>query len=288
MRQPILVRERGHLDEILSDWRRLEEPVAFVPTMGNLHAGHHRLVARARALAHRVVVSIFVNPTQFGPNEDYLHYPRTLDADLVGLKPLGVDLVYVPEVADLYPLGIDRAIRIEVPGLSEILCGASRPGHFAGVASVVLRLLFAIQPVVMVFGEKDYQQCVLIRRLVSDLRLPVAIERVPTVRDADGLALSSRNQYLSAEERKRAPILYRTLETVADALETGRRDFSVLEREAWARLERSGFVPDYVAIRAEETLAEPDPVAIPAAYRILGAARLGATRLIDNIGWKAA
>ncbi|EQD28335.1 Pantoate-beta-alanine ligase [mine drainage metagenome] len=266
----------------------MEEAVAFVPTMGNLHAGHHRLVERARTFAPRVVVSIFVNPTQFGPNEDYLRYPRTLAADLAGLASLGVDLVYVPEVADLYPLGVDQATRIEVPGLSEILCGASRPGHFAGVASVVLRLFFAIQPVVALFGEKDYQQCAVIRRLVSDLRLPVAIERVPTVRDTDGLALSSRNQYLSAEERKRAPELYRTLETLALALDAGRRDFPVLEQEALMRLERSGLVPDYVAVRAEETLAGPDPAARGALYRILGAARLGTTRLIDNIGWPAA
>lgn len=286
MSRPVLVRERGELEEILSGWHRLGESVALVPTMGNLHAGHHRLVERARELAPRVVVSIFVNPTQFGPNEDYLRYPRTLERDLQGLEPLGVDLVYAPEVADLYPLGVRGAVRIEVPGLSEILCGASRPGHFSGVATVVLRLLTAVRPGVAVFGEKDYQQCALIRHLVRDLALPVVIDRVPTLRDPDGLALSSRNQYLSALERHEAPFLYRTLRAIVDALEAGSRDFLQLERDACARLEDSGWSPDYVAIRAEETLAEPDPHARPAAYRVLGAARLGTTRLIDNIGWR--
>ncbi len=282
-----LVRQRDQLERIRALWRRAEEPVAFVPTMGNLHAGHYRLVERARALAPRVVVSIFVNPTQFGANEDYLRYPRTLEADLQGLRALEVDLVYAPKVTDLYPLGVDQAVRVEVPGLSEILCGASRPGHFAGVASVVLRLLFAIEPAVAIFGEKDFQQCALIRRLVVDLNLPVALERVPTVRDPDGLALSSRNQYLSAEERIRAPALYQSLQAVAEALDQGRRDFPVLERKAVMQLEQAGFVPDYVAIRTEETLAEPDGRLGPVRYRILGAARLGATRLIDNIGWPA-
>lgn len=288
MTPPRLVRTLAELEEIRSGWRRREEPIAFVPTLGNLHAGHHRLVERARELAPHVVVSIFVNPTQFGPNEDYLRYPRTLEADLVGLAPCGVDLVYVPEVTDLYPLGIDRSIQITVPALSDRLCGAFRPGHFSGVASVVLRLFFAIQPTVALFGEKDYQQYVLIRHLVSDLRLPVRVEPVATVREADGLALSSRNQYLSPAERERAPVLYRTLQAVAAALDAGRRDFPVLEREALRPLEAAGFVPEYVAIRTAETLAEPDPLAPVMAYRILAAARLGTTRLIDNLGWSPA
>ena len=273
------VRDVEELEAALSPWR--EEGIAFVPTMGNLHAGHLALVARARELAPRVVVSIFVNPLQFGPGEDYQRYPRTLEADRAKLAEAGVDLLFAPPVEVMYPRPLEEISRIHVPRLSEILCGAHRPGHFDGVATVVARLFNLVRPAHAVFGEKDYQQLLIIRRMVADLAIPVTIHGVATVREADGLAMSSRNQYLDPEERARAPALYRTLKRTAEALRAGRRDYPELEREATQALLQAGFrAVDYFAILDAEDLTPPRP-GRPLA--VLAAAHLGKARLIDNV-----
>ncbi len=263
----------------VGDWRAAGERVAFVPTMGNLHEGHLTLVRRAREVASRVVVSIFVNPLQFGPGEDFERYPRTLAADRMALEGVSADLLFLPAETEMYPNGRDACTQVEVPGLSGILCGASRPGHFRGVATVVTKLLNIVQPDVALFGEKDYQQLLVIRRLAADLDLPVAIAGVPTCREADGLAMSSRNGYLSAEERARAPSLNRTLRQIAERLAAGEGDYNALEQAGKEALLAAGLRPDYLAIRAAD-LGEP---ARGKPLVVLGAAWLGSTRLIDNV-----
>jgi len=262
-------------------WRRAGERVAFVPTMGNLHRGHIHLVERARELAPRVVASIFVNPTQFGPNEDFAGYPRTLDDDSRQLTAAGLDLLFAPDVAEMYPRPLEHMTQVTVPELSGILCGASRPIHFRGVATVVSKLFNMVQPDVALFGEKDWQQLVVIRRLVTDLDFPIEIVGVPTVREADGLAMSSRNGYLTAEERAIAPALYATLVASAERLRAGERDFALLATEAKARLAAAGFRPDYFEIRRAHDLQPP--TAEDADLRIFAAAWLGRARLIDNL-----
>jgi len=262
-------------------WRGRQDRLAFVPTMGNLHAGHLKLVRHARTLADHVVVSIFVNPMQFGPGEDYETYPRTLEADTAALRQVDADLLFVPAVDEIYPGEIETTTRVVVPNLGDILCGAFRPGFFTGVATVVTRLLNLVQPDVAVFGEKDYQQLVLIRRLARELCLPVSIEGVATEREPDGLAMSSRNGYLSPSGRATAPILYRTLGEVKVAIEGGAVDYPVLERTAMAALARAGFRPDYVSIRRASDLGEP--AAGDTTLRVLAAAWLGPARLIDNL-----
>ena len=262
-------------------WRGRQDRIAFVPTMGNLHAGHLKLVRHARAIAGHVVVSIFVNPMQFGPGEDYDTYPRTLEADTAALRQADADLLFTPDVDEIYPGEMDSTTRVVVPGLGDILCGAFRPGFFAGVATVVTRLLNLVQPDVAVFGEKDYQQLVLIRRMTRELCLPVNIEAVATEREPDGLAMSSRNGYLNPTERVTAAILYRTLGEVKAAVENGAVDYPVLERTAMAALIRAGFRPDYVSIRRATDLGEP--AAGDTALRVLAAAWLGSARLIDNL-----
>ena len=257
-------------------WRGAGASVALVPTMGALHAGHLALIARARTLAQRVVASIFVNPTQFGPNEDLSRYPRDVDGDRRKLAAAGCDLAFVPTVAEMYPEG---AVAPVDPGpLGTILEGAFRPGHFAGVATVVATLLRQAAPDVAIFGEKDYQQLLVIRRVVHDLDIPVRIEGVPTVRESDGLALSSRNAYLSADERARAPALNRTLGEVARAFAGG--DRTAPERGIVSLLAAGFFKVDYLEVRDAATLEPPLP-SRPA--RVLAAAWLGRTRLIDNI-----
>ncbi|HHH44479.1 MAG TPA: pantoate--beta-alanine ligase [Gammaproteobacteria bacterium] len=263
-------------------WRRAAERIAFVPTMGDLHAGHLALVRHARSRAPRVVVSVFVNPTQFGPGEDFEAYPRTLESDASQLAQEGVDLLFAPEVETLYPGGTEATTQIDVPQVSRGLCDDFRPGHFAGVATVVARLFNLVQPDVAVFGEKDYQQLAVIRRMVRDLCWPIGIDGVPTVREADGLAMSSRNRYLDAAERARAPLLYQTLCKVAAAVREGQRDYRELEREAMEKLAAAGFQPEYVAIRHAQTLQALETGQRPA--RVLAAARLGRARLIDNVG----
>lgn len=264
-------------------WHAAGDPVAFVPTMGNLHAGHATLVRRASSLAPRVVVSVFVNPTQFGAGEDYAVYPRTPREDERLLAGSGADILFRPGVEEIYPEGPEAAVRVSVPGLGAILCGEHRPGHFDGVAGVVLRLLAIVQPEFALFGEKDYQQLLVVRRLVRDLHLPVEIVAVGTVREDGGLALSSRNRYLTPTERLRAPRLYAVLRRLREEIAAGRRDWEGLEAEGRRALEADGFRVDYVAIRRADDLGPPASGTDPGGLRLLAAARLGRTRLIDNI-----
>lgn len=261
--------------------RALPGRVALVPTMGNLHQGHLTLVRRARKLADAVVVSIFVNPLQFDRKEDLEAYPRTLEEDAALLEAEGVELLFAPGVESIYPEGMERHTRIEVPVVSEGFCGASRPGHFVGVATIVCKLFNLVQPEVALFGKKDYQQLLVIRKMVADLALPIEIVGVETVREADGLAMSSRNNYLDEEERRRAPALYRALESTACRLQEGRRDFATLERLAVEELESMGLRSDYFSIRRAADLGEPGED--DEALVILAAAFLGKARLIDNL-----
>jgi pantoate--beta-alanine ligase len=275
-----LARTVAHLRKAGAGWRANGERIGLVPTMGALHAGHMALVAAARAACDRVVVSIFVNPKQFGPAEDLSSYPRPEATDLDMLRRAGIDLAYLPGVEEIYPPGFATLVR--VAGLSEGLCGAHRAGHFDGVATVVAKLLIQVQPDIAYFGEKDYQQLTIVRRLARDLDLPVRIEGVPTVREPDGLALSSRNVYLSAEERRIAPNLARVLRAIAAALA---REPDMVARElarGTAELERAGLTVEYLEIRDAETLA-PVTAKITAPSRAFAAIHLGRTRLIDNL-----
>ena len=266
---------------IVSAWRRAGERIAFVPTMGNLHAGHGSLVGRASELADHVIVSIFVNPLQFGPNEDFAAYPRTPDDDRRILESLNVDLLFAPEVADIYPRGQESTARVHVPVIEDILCGAFRPGHFMGVATVVTKLLNIVQPDVGVFGEKDYQQLLIIRRATLDLCMPIEIVGVPTTREPDGLAMSSRNRYLSAEQRAAAPAIFAELERARTAIESGATDLAAIARRGGEALQQAGFRPDYFEIRDAATLEEPN--AQSHKIVVLTAARIGRARLIDNV-----
>lgn len=250
--------------------------------MGNLHAGHLELVRQARSRAQRVVVSIFVNPMQFGANEDFDDYPRTLIHDQEKLQQEKIDLLYTPTVHEMYPRSLETSTRIEVPEVSEGLCNDFRPGHFTGVATVVARLFNLIQPDIAIFGEKDYQQLAVIRRMVEDLAWPIDVQGVATVREADGLAMSSRNQYLEHNERVIAPLLYQQISALAVQIRNGNTDFVQLETQAMQQLNKAGFTPEYVCIRHADTL-QSLPVGKPAAAVVLAAARLGETRLIDNI-----
>lgn len=263
------------------DWRESGSRIGFVPTMGNLHEGHLRLVRRARSLCDRVVVSIFVNPMQFGPGEDFDTYPRTLEADKAQLEQARADLLFAPAVDLIYPSGLNETTRVQVPGVGEGLEADSRPGFFVGVATVVARLFNLVQADIAVFGEKDYQQLAVIRRMVKDLCWPMDIEAVATVREADGLAMSSRNRYLSAGQRERAAVLYQTLCQVAEGVRGRQQAFAELEAQAIQRLEQAGFVPDYVSIRDAATL-QPIETDNSGAV-VLAAARLGRARLIDNV-----
>ena len=270
----------AELRESLEAARGGGRAIHLVPTMGNLHAGHLELVDRAREGSALVVVSIFVNPAQFGPGEDFERYPRTPEADLAALQARGCDLVWMPEVATMYPLGPDAGFRVRVPeGLAGCLCGASRPGHFDGVAGVVLRLFNQTGPDSAFFGEKDYQQLVIIRRMAVDLSLCIEVVGVPTVRDARGLALSSRNHYLDSGELDIAPELHATLVEIARRWAAGEGTSDSLEESGLARLESLGFRPDYVSIRSGLDLGLPDG----RADRVFAAARLGSARLIDNV-----
>jgi len=277
----LVTQTKLELAEQMAEWRAHGDHVALVPTMGNLHAGHLSLVELAREHAERVIVSIFVNPTQFGEGEDFENYPRTLELDTRRLKTASADMIFAPDVDTMYPFGLDKATTVSVPGLTENFCGATRPGHFDGVTTVVARLFAIVQPDVAVFGQKDYQQQLVIRRMAEDLSLPISIITGETVRDDDGLALSSRNSYLTEEERRSAPILYATLAGVGEELQSGRRNFSDLESEAGQRLREAGFEVDYLAIRRALNLEVPDRDCDDLV--VLAAARLGAARLIDNI-----
>jgi len=262
-------------------WRSEGRRVAFVPTMGNLHAGHVSLIEAARRYGDRFVASIFVNPMQFGPNEDFAHYPRTPTQDERMLAEAGCNLMFMPDVAEIYPGGSERATRVDVPGLSRILDGEYRPGHFEGVSTIVSTLFHIVEPDVAVFGEKDFQQLTIIRRMVADLCMPVEIVGAPTMRDADGLAMSSRNQYLTAPERALAPRIYELLQAAAKRLSAGDLDFASIERTGVEALAKAGMKPDYFAVRAAADLSAPTPDARHLV--VLTAARLGKARLIDNI-----
>lgn len=269
------------LQQQLQQWRTAGSCIALVPTMGNLHAGHLQLVHEARRHADHVLATIFVNPLQFGPNEDYARYPRTFAADTAALQDAGCDAVYVPDVAEMYPQGMAGHTLVSVPGVSSLHCGASRPGHFDGVCTVVLKLLNMIQPHIAVFGLKDYQQLHIIGRMVQDLHVPVRLVGVPTVRAESGLALSSRNGYLDATQRQQAAALYATLQQLAARLQQGARDCRGLEAEACRALEQAGLRPDYVHICTRRTLALAG--ADDRELVVLAAAWAGNTRLIDNI-----
>lgn len=275
------LRDLSALRSALSALRSEGGKVALVPTMGALHAGHMALVAEARQRARFVVASVFVNPAQFGPNEDFSRYPRQEARDAALLEESGCNLLWAPTVEVMYPEGHESATKVSVSGVSEGLCGASRPGHFDGVATVVAKLFNQVQPDFALFGEKDYQQLAVIRRMATDLDFPVEIVGVPTQRDADGLALSSRNAYLSDEERLAARALPRAIGRAAAAIQAGEAVDTVLD-SARALLAEAGFDPiDYVELRDADTL---DPVtAVTRPARILAAARIGNTRLIDNL-----
>lgn len=279
MRQPTLLRTVSDLRAHVASWHAQGLSVGMVPTMGALHVGHLALVEEARRRTDRIVVTIFVNPAQFAPTEDFSAYPRTEASDIEKLAPLGVEAVFAPNAVEIYPPGFSTTISLTGPAAG--LETDFRPHFFAGVATVVAKLLIAGFPDIAVFGEKDYQQLLVVRRLVADLRLPTDIVALPTVREADGLALSSRNAYLGAEERKIAPSLAATLNKVAGEIRSGRPADAVLAA-ALAELQSLGFRPDYLALRNTETLALPSGAA-DEPLRLLVAAWLGKTRLIDNI-----
>lgn len=267
--------------EQIDEWRIKGARIVLVPTMGNLHEGHLALVRHAKSLADKVIVSIYVNPTQFGVGEDFGSYPRTLEKDCHALMAAGAHLVFTPDEATMYPLGTKNATHIHVPGVSTKLDGKHRPGHFDGVATVVCRLLAMVTPDVAVFGQKDYQQVLVIRQMVRDLSMSVAVATAPTVRAEDGLALSSRNQYLDESQRLLAPMLHAQLSRIAERLTAGARNYKALRHEALAALEEAGFLPDYVCVRDPVTLKKSRDD--DSHWVVLGAATLGRTRLIDNI-----
>ncbi|MGN5519376.1 pantoate--beta-alanine ligase [Halopseudomonas sp. Lyrl_26] len=271
----------AQLRAALARARQEGKRIGLVPTMGNLHEGHIALVEMALQRTDHVVVSIFVNPLQFGPNEDLDSYPRTLADDQRRLLDAGAHTVFAPSVNEMYPEGMQGHTLVSVPVVSDGLCGASRPGHFDGVATVVTKLLNMVQPDVAVFGEKDFQQLAVIRKMALDLCLPVQIMGAPIVRAADGLALSSRNGYLDENERRVAPQLYQTLQQLAGQLLAGRRDFDTLLEEARQQLQQAGFRPDYLELRDTTTLQPADEHSRD--ITILAAAFLGRTRLIDNL-----
>ncbi|WP_124949205.1 pantoate--beta-alanine ligase [Sulfuriferula thiophila] len=267
-----------HSIQALRSWRAQHNDIAFVPTMGNLHAGHLALVAKARQQASQVVVSIFVNPLQFGVNEDYSRYPRTMEHDVELLQSMGVDVLFAPSVEELFPA--PQSYHVEPPPVANELCGAFRPGHFRGVATIVMKLFNIIQPTIAVFGRKDYQQLTIIRGMVADFAIPVTLLAGETIRAEDGLALSSRNGFLSADERRTAPQLYAKLVEMKDLILAGAHDHMQIEQRAIDDLTTQGWQVDYVAIR-DSSLAIPSPDSKQLV--ILVAARLGSTRLIDNI-----
>lgn len=262
-------------------WREAGARIAFVPTMGNLHAGHRSLFELARRHGERYIASIFVNPMQFGPNEDFAHYPRTPTRDADMLREAGCDLMFMPGVAEVYGSGATSATRVEVPEISTTLCGEFRPGHFEGVATVVAKLFNIVQPDIAIFGEKDFQQLAVIRHMSADLCFPITIIGAPTVREVDGLAMSSRNQYLTEAERAIAPQIHASLLVATRAIAAGAPDLAGIERDGAARLTAGGFRVDYFAVRRRTDLAAP--TSADRELVVLAAARIGKARLIDNL-----
>ncbi|MDH5484723.1 MAG: pantoate--beta-alanine ligase [Gammaproteobacteria bacterium] len=269
----------------VADWKTAGDTIAFVPTMGNLHAGHLQLVSQARQQASRVVVSIFVNPLQFNEAADFEHYPRTIDEDCRQLQSAAVDALFLPTLDVIYPHGQSATTKVIVPGLGDILEGEHRPGHFTGVTTVVNKLFNMVQPDLAFFGEKDYQQLMLIRRMRDDLDMPVQVRGVATQREPDGLAMSSRNGRLDAGERQLAPCLYQQLAEIEGAIARGEEDFRQLEQDAEAHLDRQGFRTEYVRICRQQDLSAAQPG--DDKLVILLAAWLGQTRLIDNISFSS-
>ena len=263
----------------MRDWREKGQSVALVPTMGNLHTGHLQLVKQAKELADKVIVSIFVNPTQFVEGEDFDTYPRTIEEDIENLKTIRPDLIFIPDVDEIYPAGSNIETKVVVPELDSIFCGAFRPGHFTGVATVVSKLLNMVQPDIAIFGNKDYQQLLVIKKLVTDLCMPVEIMGAETVREASGLALSSRNRYLTEDEKEIAAEIYQTLTKISDVIKSGGDDLHQIEADAVDYLEDKGFKTEYLSIRDAENLGEPSDRDLV----VLVAAWLGKARLIDNI-----
>lgn len=275
------VSEIKSLRSQIKAWRQQGLSIAFVPTMGNLHQGHFSLVEKAKTLADKVVVSIFVNPMQFGANEDLDSYPKTLDADKQGLAEIGTALVFTPTVDVMYPNGLDAQSYVDVPDISMGYCGGARPGHFKGVATVVTKLFNMVQPDFACFGEKDFQQLQVIRAMVRDLSMPIEIIGVPTQREVSGLAMSSRNGYLSEQEKDTAKVLYQTLLNAGQSLDQGNKAFDAIELEAKQALELAGLKPDYFAIAEKDNLK---PATLETKeFVILAAAFLGKVRLIDNL-----
>ena len=266
----------------IKTWRAEHRTIAFVPTMGNLHDGHISLVKKAQTLADKVVVSIFVNPLQFDDKQDLANYPRTLQTDIKKLTQVGCNLLFTPDTEVMYPQGKDFHTFIHVPGMDDKLCGLERPGHFDGVATVVTKFFNIVQADVAVFGEKDYQQLLLIRKLVADLNLPIKIVGAATVREDSGLAMSSRNQHLNETLKQQAAALYSNLLELKQQLESGNQDYSALLAQAHMQLTASGFTLDYIDIRRAEDLQLANP-AVDKELRLLAAGRVGSVRLIDNI-----
>ena len=269
------------LRQYVQHWKDHGQSIAFIPTMGNLHDGHLSLIEKGQSLSDRTICSIFVNPMQFGPNEDWDHYPRTLEADIAKLEKIGCDLAYMPTASELYPEGLDKITQILVTDLTDNYEGAHRPGHFTGVATVVLKLFNIVKPDVSIFGKKDFQQYRVISKMVEDLNLDVQIIGQETTRDASGLATSSRNQYLDAEQTQQAALIYRLLRESAQQISEGERDYTAVENRALAALADAGFKTDYYRVCNAETLLPAQPA--DRDLVILVTAGLGDTRLLDNI-----
>ena len=273
------VTKKAVLRNTVQDWHQQGLSVALMPTMGNLHAGHLQLVKQGKELVDKVIVSIFVNPTQFVEGEDFDTYPRTIEEDMEKLKTLRPDLIFIPDVDEIYPTGSSLETKVVVPELDSIFCGAFRPGHFTGVATVVSKLLNIVQPDIAIFGNKDYQQLLVIKKLVTDLCIPVEIIGAETVREASGLALSSRNRYLSQDEKEIATEIYQTLSKISDVIKSDNGNLHQIEADAVDYLEDKGFKTEYLSIRDAENLGEPTDRDLV----VLVAAWLGKARLIDNI-----
>lgn len=269
------------LRQYIQHWKNHGKSIAFIPTMGNLHQGHISLIEKGQSLCDHTICSIFVNPMQFGPNEDFNHYPRTLERDIVQLEAISCDLIYLPAASELYPDGLEKITQVQVTDLTGIFEGAHRPGHFTGVATIVLKLLNIVRPDVSIFGKKDFQQYRVISKMVEDLNLEVDIIGAETTREPNGLATSSRNQYLSDDQKELASLIYRTLKESAASITAGENTFDKLEQRAIERLNQAGFETDYFCVCNVETLERASPE--DRRLVILVTARLGETRLLDNI-----
>lgn len=277
----LVIRTIKELQKELAQRRKASQSIALVPTMGNLHEGHLQLVKTAQKHADSVVVTLFVNPTQFGANEDLDNYPRTFQGDCDKLEALKTNILFAPNIDEIYPLGGDNTSHVHVPNITNALCGASRPGHFDGVTTIVCKLFNLTRADVAIFGEKDFQQLAVIRRMIEDLNIPIRLIGEPTVREADGLAMSSRNGYLSEEERRIAPRLHQLLQTIKRHIVSGNTDFETIESDATADLSEAGFKPDYLHIYQRNELRPATKNDIELV--VVVAAFLGSTRLIDNL-----